>query len=90
MAIFVGREKNLKVKEQKMAIHKTGNGLVGNNALEKVYCSLCGEVSYTTSGVWKPENSTHTTCDHIRAEYFRLLKIDMDAALRFWEKNSQN
>ena len=28
--------------------------------------------------------------EEVRAEYFRLLKIDMDRALRFWEANSQN
>ena len=30
------------------------------------------------------------TKEAIRAEYFRLLKINMDEALRFWEANSQN
>ena len=30
------------------------------------------------------------TKEEIKAEYFRLLKINMDEALRFWEANSQN
>ena len=30
------------------------------------------------------------TKEEARKEYFRLLKVDMDKALRFWEKNSNN
>ena len=36
----------------------------------------------------KKETKKEMTKEEIKAEYFRLLKINMDEALRFWEANS--
>ena len=38
----------------------------------------------------KKQETKKMTKEEIKAEYFRLLKIDMAAALAFWEANSQN
>ena len=38
----------------------------------------------------KKERKKEMTKEEIKAEYFRLLKINMDEALRFWELASQN
>ena len=36
----------------------------------------------------KKETKKEMTKEEIKAEYFRLLKIDMGLALAFWEENS--